>query len=159
MYLGHGTFASVALRIMEDFGQKTRMNGYTLPQTLDKVLWRHQSIASFTESEPAYIWWRLGIDEWGETTPIVDYGKNRHSDRNAYNWAKEVADHDGVWKLVLGDDESAFVDTTKLMVEHGLNFGPRYLTRVMGWFSAPSYYDSDVDQYQSKSSLPNLRGW
>jgi hypothetical protein len=148
MYLGHGTESSVILRIIEDFGGKKRMNGYTLHQTIEKVVYRQESIASrgtgYYTPIPSYIWWHLGLDR-GEIFPVVDYGKlpNTVGNNAGYsdNWARAIEEHDGVWKLVLDEDDCVVVDPLKIMVTSGLNFGPKYLTRVEAWWGGGGYYD------------------
>ncbi len=146
MHLGLGSEASVTLQIIRDFGKKKRMNHYTLEQTIEKVVNRQESVASCSNS-PSYIWWHLGLDG-GEIVPIVDYGKLPDM-RGRYpeNWAKSIGENDGVWKLVLGDEELFWNDSLKIMIENGLNFGPKYLTRVKARWGEPSYYDNDCDLY------------
>jgi hypothetical protein len=159
MHSGFSSLGAVALRIMEDFGSRTRMNRYTLLQTLEKVVMRGESVASCHEDIPSYIWWYIGMDEYGDIAPIVDYGKLRivpYGDRRfRYIWPKEYAENDGAWFLCVGEDWNGSDDDQSwrgpealdVMVKLGLNFGQRVLTRHTGSWSSPSYYDNDVDEY------------
>lgn len=160
MFAGYSTLGAAALRIIEDYQPKMNKAGrvfeqarahtrYTLPQLLEKVIDRKESVATFCDNSPSYIWWTMGLNEYNEVVPIPDLGKLAESVKSAdfkrsrtlrVSWTKSQMDNDGPWKLCLNDEVHSYDrgeghgprSALYLMMVHGVSFGQRILTRCAG---------------------------
>jgi hypothetical protein len=172
MFTGFSSLGAVALRIIEDYQPKVNKHGrvfeqarahtrYTLPQILEKVVERRESVATCHDDSPSYIWWKMGLNQYDEIAPIPDLGKLSEvkradfdkSRRLRINWPKSQMENDGPWSLCL-DDEVRTYDRGEgqgpqselyLMMTYGLSFGPRILTRCVGEWHRSSYECEEYD--------------
>jgi hypothetical protein len=177
MFAGYSTLGAAALRIIEDYQPKVNKAGrvfeqarahtrYPLPLMLEKVINRRESVATYSDNSPSYIWWTMGLTKYNELAPIPDLGKLPESVRQRdyakshrlrVSWPKSQMDNDGPWKLCL-DDEVYSYDRGEglgpqselyLMMVYGVSFGQRILTRCSGETYRSSYeceeYDSTWD--------------
>lgn len=172
MINGYGTMGAVALQIMADYEPKIA-NGrvwdsakactkYTLPMVLEKVCVREESVASFADDCPSYIWWRMGIDKYGEYAPICDLGKLPSEVLEAKNrrklrisWPRNEMASEGAWKVALDATISSWGDgpSTPLdqMISLGLSFHQKVLTRCVGESHRCSYeYDEWDSSWQAE---------
>lgn len=161
MMNGYSTMGAVALRIISDYGP-TQSDGvvsdharyytkYSLNQLLEKVCVRHKSVATFADDVPSYIWWKLGIDEWSEITPIIDLGALTHSTirfadpistRSQFKFRhrssrprSRMEEPDGAWGVALNESISPYserpITPLGIMLKYGLSFGQDVLTRCV----------------------------
>ncbi len=164
---GYGTLGAVALQIMADYEPKVvkgkvwdaakASTKYTLPMVLEKVCVRKESVASFADERPSYIWWHMGLDQYGEYAPICDLGKLPSAVTEAnnkrklrINWPRNEMEDDGAWKVALNTEMRSWGDppTTPLhqMLTLGLSFHQRVLTRCVGETHRCSY---EYDEWDS----------
>ncbi len=155
-----GTIGSVALRIIEDFGEKRirhglRMNRYTLWQILQKVVEHRESVESCSNDVPSYIWWHLGVSDEGEIVPVISHGAmakkktiwlDKRQREYRWVWPYETSREEGPWRAALGVEVGYWGhDPEYYMMRLGLSFGQKVLSRTVGYSSPPSYCNEDGD--------------
>lgn len=137
MLQGLGSDFTVASRIIEDFGQKRKMNGYTLAQTLEKVIMRRESVIG-SGSEPSYVWWHM--ENRGELEIIADMGKR---DRRR-SIVVDTYEQDGGQRL-LGWGDKWPHDYLYEMITTGISLGQQVLSRCHGGYYRTSYEYEEYD--------------
>jgi hypothetical protein len=172
MFAGYSTLGAAALRIIEDYQPKVNKQGrvfeqarlhtrYPLHCLLEKVIERQESVATFHDDSPTYIWWKMGLNEYSEIAPIPDLGKLSEVKRADYeksrrlrvNWPKSQMENDGPWSVCLNDEVRPYdrgedqgpQSELYLMMTYGLSFGQRLLTRCVGEWHRSSYECEEYD--------------
>jgi hypothetical protein len=173
MISGKGSMGEVALMCIRDFQKYShngKMNSYTLPHLLEKVIFRNESVYSNVDGIPSYVWWMFTKDQsWGETIinitePKVTKTTMRKSvyvdEIPAFN---DVISSDGPWKLIFPDmdgyvDQAAQLEHTMLCM--GLSYGQNCLSRISCNWSSDSYDDYDPElEINSSIIFAEHIGW
>lgn len=136
---GIGSEVSVMARIVEDFGERRKLNKLTLPQMLEKVIFRQESVIA-SGSNPSYVWW--SIVNRGEPEIEADMGKLKY-DRCKYTIIGEIEDS-GFTTLMGNGWASQYTEDLyeKFMLTQGVSYGQKMLTRWCGsWYRTSYEYD------------------
>lgn len=141
MLEGIGSDISVMARIIEDFGARKKLSRLTLPQMLEKVIGRRESVIS-VGSDPSYVWW--SIINRGEPEIEADMGKMRFADRRKYTIIGEFEDTGA--QMLMGNDwanQYCYEDLYQsFMLTQGISYGQKILTRWSGsWYKTSYEYD------------------
>lgn len=148
MIQGWGTMGSVALQIARDFDGGDRLNGYSYAQAVNRIIMEEESVSGLWDNQPSYVWWHLGIEE-GEIVPVLDLEEEQVlSEEGVYNWLMEMKTDSGPWAAIGYDTISQYSkEHTPLsfMLEHGLSFGQKVLSRTVGSFSKDYWGEHDMN--------------